>query len=291
MIRFDPFRKWAFKFEISQYAVLLLRYSFDKPAISGGHDCSSSQTGVMERSMAPNASDPEIDGPEAEAEGGARRLPRVLIVSDVRLYREGLASVLAAMGRVEIVGTVAEHELASCAEDFAPDVMLLDFWLLGSRSLATMLGPHSTAKSVAFAVSYDLEDILACAEAGVSGFVGKDGSAEDVMAMIDGVACGELPCPPRIAGMLFKGLTTLVRSQFNQTVVTGLSRREFEVIHLVDQGRSNKEIAHRLGISAATVKNHVHHILQKLQVHQRGEAAAGMRSVVRLDTREALRAR
>src|SRR5262245_57517622 len=83
--------------------------------------------------------------------------------------------------------------------------------------------------------------------------------------------------------MLFK-VTALARSQSKQTSAAGLSRREIEVIHLVDQGRSNKEIAHQLGISAATVKNHIHSILQKLQVHQRGEAASGIRTITRLAT-------
>ena len=101
-------------------------------------------------------------------------------------------------------------------------MVLVDFGLLRLRALATTLGPRSTAKSIAFAVSHVLDDILACAQAGVSGFVGKDGSVEDVMAMIDGVARDELPCPPRIAGMLFKGLTTLARAQSNQTVATRL---------------------------------------------------------------------
>ena len=196
------------------------------------------------------------------------------------------------MGRVKIVGAVAEVEFASRSEQAAPDVVLVDFRLLRSCALASTLD-HSNTKSIAFAVAPALDDILVCAEAGVSGFVGKDGSTEDLMAMISGVTRGELPCPPRIAGMLFKGLTTLLRSRSKQTFANGangLSRRELQVIHLVDEGRSNKEIAHRLGISAATVKNHIHNILQKLQVHQRGEAAAGIRTVTRLATGGALRA-
>ena len=107
--------------------------------------------------------------------------------------------------------------------------------------------------------------------------------------MIDGVTRGELPCPPRISGMLFKGLTTLARSQSKQTFAAGLSRREFEVIHLVDEGRSNKEIGPRTWPQRRHCEEYIHNILQKLQVHQRGEAAAGMRSITRLDTGAALR--
>lgn len=217
------------------------------------------------------------------ADLAAVNLPRVLIVSDVRLYREGLAAMLAGTASVKVVASLALHELAFCTPRLAADVMLLDFNLLKSLACGVRLDSYPTKKIIAFAVS-DMEgDILACAEAGISGFIGKDGSAEEVIATIEAVGRRELRCSPRAAGMLFRRLAELSRSEAPRPDVGGLSNRELEVIDLLEQGRSNKEIARQLGIRAATVKNHVHNILEKLKVRRRGEVPAALRRVARLD--------
>jgi two-component system, NarL family, nitrate/nitrite response regulator NarL len=214
---------------------------------------------------------------------GGGKLPRVLIVSGVRIYREGLAAMLAATGRVELVGVVAEADLPPYLSNLSPNIVLLDMGLVNASRCATVVGCSSGAKVIAFAVSDLEDDVLACARCGVSSFVGKDGSAEDILAAIEGLLHGELPCPPKVAGMLFQRLTELAQSQVHRSASAELSPREVEVLRLLAQGRSNKEIAYRLGIGTATVKNHVHNILEKLHVHRRGEAGATLRNVSHLD--------
>jgi DNA-binding NarL/FixJ family response regulator len=222
-----------------------------------------------------------VDG----AEAGAKKTPRVLIVSDVRLYREGLAAILAATGRVQMAGVEAPSDFASNlgAINLGDiDVVLLDAELLKCPAWHGWI-ELASAKIVAFAVSEIDDDIDACARSGVASFVGKDGSVEDILSAIEGIWRGELPCPSRVAALLFRRLTGLLRSQPQQRAGNDLTDRELEVMSLLDRGCSNKEIARQLGIGLSTVKNHVHNILDKLHVHRRGEAAAAMRRVLRGD--------
>lgn len=216
------------------------------------------------------------DGRSAAGEG----LPRVLISSDVRLYREGLATELAGLGRLSIVGAIAGSDLTLlCLSHLSPDVVLLDMALPGCLSLPAALRTEPAVKFVAFAVSEVEDGALACAEAGISGYVGKNGSAQDLILTIEGALRGEVFCPPQVAGALFRRLATLVNSPGPNPSIAGLTRRELEIMELVDQGQSNKEIARHLRIDPVTVKNHVHNILEKLHVHRRAEAAAVIRSM------------
>ena len=220
-----------------------------------------------------------LDPPDDKRESGRSR-PRVLIVSDVRLYREGLAATLAATRRLEIMGVVAGADLTrDCLSHLGPEIVLLDMALRGCLALPAALCAEPAVKFVAFAVSEVGDEVLACAEAGISAYVGKDGSTEDLVLTIEGTLRGEVPCPPRIVGALFERLAALANLQAPDPSVSELTHREFEIIELVDQGCSNKEIARHLRIGTATVKNHVHNVLEKLHVHRRAEAAAAIRSM------------
>jgi DNA-binding NarL/FixJ family response regulator len=158
--------------------------------------------------------------------------------------------------------------------------VLLDMALPGCLGLPAALHAEPAVKFVAFGVSEVGDEVLACAEAGIAGYVGKDAYTEDLAATIEGTLRGEVLCPPRIVATLFQRLAALVKLQAPQPSAAGLSLRQLEILRLIDQGHSNKEIAKRMRISVGTVKNHVHGILDKLQVHRRAEAAAVMRSAV-----------
>lgn len=207
-----------------------------------------------------------------------RSLTRTVVVSDVRLYREGLAYALSARGDgVEIAGTAdslrgAEDVLASgCA------VVLLDAGMPHALEIARALSLVDPApKIVAVAVGDDAADVVACAQAGVDGYVPRDGSIDDVAAAIGGVMRGELLCSPRMAATLFKRLATAGSGAPDDG--STLTAREREVVALIDRGLSNKQIANRLRIGTATVKNHVHNILEKLHVDRRAQAAAQVRA-------------
>jgi DNA-binding NarL/FixJ family response regulator len=136
--------------------------------------------------------------------------------------------------------------------------------------------PHT--KIIAIAVSDDSSDIVACAEAGMVGYVSRDGSTDEVVAAVHGALRGELHCAPHVAATLFRRLAALApgaAADVDRDAV--LTPREREIVALIDQGLSNKTIGGRLRIGTPTVKNHVHHILEKLKVRRRGEAAALVR--------------
>jgi len=236
--------------------------------------------------MQARSTDPGVDVCRPEAAATLEKLPllervpRVLIVSDIRLHREGMGALLGE--HFEIVGLMAKAELASCAAHPVADVVLIDVGCLNSGVQPTAPGAAPTGKMIAFGVSNAESEILACAQAGISGFIDKDGSAEDVLETIADVARGERPTTPRFVGTLSQWLTAVVHANAHEPVAPALSGRELEVSRYLVQGRSNKEIARQLGISTATVKNHVHNILEKLHVHTRAEAVSAMTHFKRL---------
>lgn len=205
---------------------------------------------------------------------------RVLMVAHIRLYREGLADMLREEPRIEVVGTAsgADEALAALREQ-EPDVVLLDMaipdnvWLV--RALVAAV---PGTKVVALAVPEVEREVLACAEAGVAGYVTREGSIEDVVAAVESVARGEMLCSPRMAATLLQRVATLALERSPQSIEARLTRREIEILDLIDQGLSNKEIARRLTIELSTVKNHVHNVLEKLNVSRRAEAAARVRA-------------
>jgi DNA-binding NarL/FixJ family response regulator len=109
--------------------------------------------------------------------------------------------------------------------------------------------------------------------------VSPDGSEQDLVTAIEYALRGELYCSPRVAGFLLQGVATLSRRLPRSGDQLALTLREREVLGLLAEGMSNKEIARSLGIGGSTVKNHVHKILQKLEVHRRGEAAVRLRDM------------
>lgn len=119
--------------------------------------------------------------------------------------------------------------------------------------------------------------LMACVRAGVSGFVGPDGSAHDLVTAIHAAVRGELVCTPRLAGMLLHRVISLTQREAAPQLQV-LTPREQQILGSMEDGLSNKQIARRLGIRDATVKSHVHSILGKLGVRRRGEAVARLRN-------------
>ena len=200
----------------------------------------------------------------------------VLIIADVRLYREGLAANLGARPGLLVVGTAKSREAAlATVESACPDVVVLDMATRDSLDIAraiTLALP--SAKIIAFALEETERGILACAEAGVAAWIGCDGSIEDLVSTISTAVAGEFVCSPQATATLLRGLAAFARGGAQPGPGSILTVREREVAALLDRGLSNKEIAQRLHVEVATVKNHVHNILEKLRVRSRSEAAA-----------------
>jgi two-component system, NarL family, nitrate/nitrite response regulator NarL len=208
-----------------------------------------------------------------------QRLVRVAIASNVRLVREGLSLGLARRADILVVGAAGLEppgpgQLGACA----PDVVLVDLGGgdtagIGRRLRAACPG----AKLVTFALAEVEQDVFACAAAGFAGYVPQDGGEEELHRAVLDVVDGRLRCAPHIAAAMFRRLSTLLRPEPPPAPLTGLTPRESEILAMAEQGCSNKDIARRLAISSATVKNHMHNILQKLQISRRGEASARLR--------------
>jgi two-component system nitrate/nitrite response regulator NarL len=121
------------------------------------------------------------------------------------------------------------------------------------------------------------QEILECAEAGVAGYVTRNGSLADLIATIESVGRDEIIVSPRVAAALVRRLALLAAERRGPSARRALTSRERDVVMLLEGGLSNKEIAERLCIEVTTVKHHVHNILKKLRVSRRGEAAAKLR--------------
>jgi two-component system nitrate/nitrite response regulator NarL len=162
----------------------------------------------------------------------------------------------------------------TAAIELEPDVALLDPGLIGGASaIRDLTGARPATKVIVLASSDADQDVIEYAEAGMSGLVNYEDSAEDLAEAIRSVARGELRCSPRTAAALLRRVTALaaVRAADSDPPLT---RREHEVLKLIAEGLSNKQMAGRLHIELATVKHHVHHILEKLEASRRGEAVA-----------------
>jgi DNA-binding NarL/FixJ family response regulator len=209
----------------------------------------------------------------AHATPGIR--PRVFIVSDVRLLCDGLTLSLSQQPSLKVVGSANLTVEPSQIAELHPDVVLLDVGTPGGLDLPPVFRQVlPDVKIVAIAVSDVEQEVFACAEARVSGFVSRNGSIQDLLAAVHCAVRNELVCSPRIAALLFGRVATARSERMGDRVSGGLTRREHEIVSQLIQGLSNKEIARQLRIQNATVKNHIHSILGKLEVRRRGEVAA-----------------
>jgi two-component system, NarL family, nitrate/nitrite response regulator NarL len=200
----------------------------------------------------------------------------ILIAVAVRLYREGLAATLNAQAHLRVVRTVGTPlETQAAMRELQPDVVIVDVGLDDVRGLMRTLCVESPNSHIlAFAVREDITAIIDYAAAGADGFVTASGSVAELVEAIERVAAGELLCSPRIAAQLLRRAAHQTTRAAEHEAGPVLTSREQQVFSLLKQGHANKEIAAALSIAEATVKNHVHHVLEKLQVGTRGQAAA-----------------
>lgn len=200
------------------------------------------------------------------------RSPSVLIVSPVRLIRDALALVLQTRGLPRVVVASGPSAL-ECLRDVDADIAIIDVSRPSMFPLMQQLAArYAHVRLLALGVGESETEVLACAEAGAAGYLALDMGTDELLRAIENARRDELVCSPRIAALLFRSHSA--RSTHGATGDSALTRRERQVLELIDRGLSNKEIAAHLHISLTTVKNHVHRILEKMQVRRRGAAAA-----------------
>jgi DNA-binding NarL/FixJ family response regulator len=201
----------------------------------------------------------------------------VAIIDDNRLVREALAAMLGELTDVRVV-TSATANTAFLTET-TPDVLLLDVGLSDQESLnvAVALGRDSPrVKIIVMDIIPVHEEIMEFVNAGVSGFLLKDSSFDEFVNTIRSVAAGQKVLPPRMTQSLFSQIVNAARSGEAEGTLEDvrMTPREREVIALIGEGLSNKEIAQRLEIATHTVKSHVRNVMEKLALHTRLQIAA-----------------
>ncbi len=203
---------------------------------------------------------------------------RTFIVAEIRLYREGLAQLVDAEADMRVVGKSAHWvDAVTPVRRAEPDVVLLDAVAEAHAAVSALRGAIPQSRVVALSIGDGEADILPWAEAGVAGFVTREDSIGRLLEVVRGVVRDELPCSPQAASTLLRRVGALASNGAPAEPRARLTSRELEIVRLIERGLSNKEIGRELCIELATVKNHVHHILEKLQVRRRTDAVARLR--------------
>ncbi len=200
----------------------------------------------------------------------------VLVACGVRPYREALVERLSARPGIRVLAAVGgSGDVLEATTALRPDLLLLDVDLPESLTTAeAAVRRRPGLRVLALGVDGTNGDVLAWAEAGAAGYHERDGSLDELLSRVDRVARGESPCSPAVAGLLFRRVAAMARERAPRASRRDLTERERQILNLIEEGLSNKEIGRELGIRLATVKNHVHAILAKLGVAHRGAAAA-----------------
>jgi len=202
----------------------------------------------------------------------------ILLIEDNRLLREGLTVMLKEQSDLKVVASPGTSDAVLQARKLKPTVILLDLGLRSQNSLR-LLGLLKKNAPGARVIGMDLvpvqEELVQYVEAGVSGFVLKDATFNDFLRTIRSVAKGVNVLPPPLTGSLFSQIVEHAtrKRKGNPFASVKMTGREREVVALIAEGLSNKEIAHRLNLATDTVKSHVHNILEKLALHTRLEIA------------------
>lgn len=204
----------------------------------------------------------------------------VVVYSPVRLFADGVAACLDAQQDTLAVACHDVQSLGAEVERRKADVVLVD--VTDRRALEhgrALIQAFPGIKAIALALPEAAEDVIACADAGFVSYVPRNACVEDMCEVLRRALRDEVFCDPKVSGGLLRELR---RRQAMAAPASEpgdeLTRREREVLRMLGRRMSNKEIARQLCLSTATVKNHVHAILTKLNVHARSEALARLQA-------------
>lgn len=208
----------------------------------------------------------------------------IVVLTPVRLLGDGLVACLARYADINVVGVIEDiHALSDLLGARQLDLVLIDVTqgieLYDVRSLAKQ---YPDLRLVALGLAELRHEVVRCGRAGFSGYVARNASVESLAAALTDVVAGRLACPSNISGGLLRALFSSEETANEPgPAATALSlqpltRREREVLRLLGQGMSNKEIAKELFLSVATVKHHVHNVLEKLHLPRRTQVMQRM---------------
>src|SRR5512141_2626214 len=207
---------------------------------------------------------------------------QLLTVNEIRLMGNVIVAALQDEPDIDVVACVTTYEEAlQIVREREVAVALVSTRLpdhggLRLTSAISEIAPNT--KVLALGLTEEKKRVLRYVEAGASGYILKDDSLEDLVEIVRATQEGKVFVSPQIAAAMMERLTDLAQMfagvENNLTDTTALTAREMEVLELISKGYTNQQIAQNLVIEVGTVKNHVHNILEKLNVRSRGEAAA-----------------
>ncbi|HEX9762667.1 MAG TPA: response regulator transcription factor [Acidimicrobiia bacterium] len=200
----------------------------------------------------------------------------VLIVDDAELFREALRAAFMQEG-FEVVGVAADAMTGiDMTREHEPNLVMLDLLMPGMSGLevvGTIIKTSPKTRVVLLTASESAEDLLAAVKAGASGYVTKDTPLPRLVAGMNDVLAGGAAVSPAMGGKLFAALRDMLRHHGTTSTRTPeLTGREIEILSMVGEGMTSKEIGNKLYISENTVRNHVRNILDKLGMSSRFEA-------------------
>jgi two-component system, NarL family, nitrate/nitrite response regulator NarL len=207
----------------------------------------------------------------------------LVLCTHIRLYREALTELLGREPDLEVGAAVATaDQCLDAVHACRAEMVLVDGDAPDATdALARLKRLAQPPHVVALGLPEEEAALVAYAEAGVSAYVTREDSLAELIATLRAAAMGDLRCSSRTAGILMRHVAKLA-AELNSRAAAAqpvhLTRRELEIASLMDAGLPNKQIAQRLQIELPTVKNHIHHILEKLDVNGRGEATAVLRA-------------
>jgi DNA-binding NarL/FixJ family response regulator len=205
---------------------------------------------------------------------------RLLVIEENRLLREGLVSLIGDQPDIKVVAALGRGEnISAGVRRLKPHVILVDMDLRSQDSLRvveSVKGEFPQVKVILMDLVPGKADMAHYVKAGVSGFLVEDATFQDCLRTVRSVAKGTDVLPPALTGSLFSEIVNhaVIGAKASLIESANLTRREREVIELIAQGLSNKEIAQRLNIATYTVKSHVHNILEKLSLDTRLQIAS-----------------
>lgn len=198
---------------------------------------------------------------------------RILIADDHPLFREGVARSLASEPNFKIIGEASSGEEAfDLVADLLPDVLLMDITMPGAGGIVTarkIATAWPVVRIIMLTVSEDQDNLMAALKAGARGYVLKGVTARELANAVRGVASGDVYISPALAGGILFEMTAKKQAD----PLTELTDRERDILSLVGEGLTNREIGDRLHLAEKTIKHYMTNVLQKLQVRSRVEAA------------------
>ncbi len=201
------------------------------------------------------------------------RVARVLIADDQTLFRSGLARLLEEDPRITLVGQAADGlDAVKKAAALKPDVVLMDLrmpGLDGAEATQQIVRDHPEVKVLILSTFETDNYVIQALRAGASGYLLKDAEPAAIASSIMAVLSGERVMAGAVANRV---LDMLTGASTPKQFYDGLTAREIEVLKLMASGQANKQIAYNLKISEKTVRNHISHIYEKLQIYDRAQA-------------------